>query len=189
VALTLILSPMGAVALAVCLVASVVVPSARLPVAVLPAAFTVVGVLVADVACRERRAGTASLVAAMPRLLPRFTFWKLAAAAVLTLAFTLVAALRLGLADPRAALPPLAGAVFVAAAATALGLLAGTPKAFLVLFLSFLYVVVNDGGRTPGLDFAGFFGRADAGVAAGYLLAAAVLVGVAHAVHGRRLAG
>lgn len=188
VALTLILSPLGAVALAACAVASAVVPSAWLPKAVLPAALAVTGVLVADVACREQRSGTASMVAAMPRLLPRFTWWKLGAAAVLALAFTLVAAVRLALSDPGAALPALAGAFFVAAAATGLGLLAGTPKAFLVLFLSFLYVVINDGGRTPGLDFAGFFSQAGPAVAAGYLLGAAVLVGVAHAVHARRLA-
>ena len=71
----------------------------------------------------------------------------------------------------------LSGVLFIAGTATALGALAGTPKAFIILFLSFWYVVLNDGGRTPALDFAGFFGVADLGVRLLYLgLTAALLL-------------
>jgi hypothetical protein len=38
------------------------------------------------------------------------------------------------------------------------------PKTFIVLFLTFWYVVVNDGGKTKSLDFAGFYGTPATGV-------------------------
>lgn len=185
VALTLILSPMVAVALLACVVAGAVVPRAVLASGWLPATFAIVGVLVADVASRERRSGTAGMVAAMPGLPQHFTLWKLATTAVLAVAFTLVPALRLGAADPRAAFVVLAGAVSIAAAATALGLLAGTPKAFIVLFLLFLYVVLNDQGRIPALDFASFFTAPSPARAMAYLFGAAMLLGLAHGVESR----
>jgi hypothetical protein len=74
----------------------------------------------------------------------------------------------------------LIGAGFTAAAATALGVLTGTPKTFLGSFLFFLYVVLNSRG-TPGLDFAGWEGAATGTVRTGYALAGAALLGLAGA--------
>ena len=51
------------------------------------------------------------------------------------------------------------GIALVASTATALGILTANPKAFIVGFLTFWYVVVNDKGASPLLDFAGFYGR------------------------------
>jgi ABC-type antimicrobial peptide transport system permease subunit len=50
------------------------------------------------------------------------------------------------------------GVVLVASTATALGILTSNPKTFIVVFLTFWYVVVNDKGANPKLDFAGFYG-------------------------------
>ena len=41
----------------------------------------------------------------------------------------------------------------------ALGIMTANPKTFIVAFLTFWYVVVNDKGGNPLLDFAGFYGR------------------------------
>jgi len=54
------------------------------------------------------------------------------------------------------------GILFVASTATALGVTTANPKTFIVGFLTFWYVVVNDNGRNPMLDFAGFYGHATA---------------------------
>ena len=60
-------------------------------------------------------------------------------------------------AHPLAAL--LVGIAFVAATATSLGVLTVNAKTFIVVFLSFWYLVVNDRGANPWLDFAGFYGN------------------------------
>jgi hypothetical protein len=80
------------------------------------------------------------------------------------------------------------GTLFVAGTATALGVLGGPPKAFLALFLTFLYLTLNDAGRTPALDFAGFSGVAGPGVRLGYLLVTVGALALAAAVHRRRRA-
>ena len=123
-----------------------------------------------------RRAGTTDLVSSIPRLQARYLFWKLGVTLLLGFGFTLVAILKLSTVAPGAALSLLCGTVLVASAATALGMLTGTPKAFIILFLSFWYVVLNDGGSTPALDFAGFFGTAGTGVRLFYLALAVALL-------------
>src|SRR4029079_15743253 len=80
------------------------------------------------------------------------------------------------------------GALFVAAAATGLGIVSNTPKTFTVLFLTFWYVVMNDKGMTRALDFAGFFGKANNAVMATYGVAALLLLAAAQVAHRRRLA-
>ena len=77
-------------------------------------------------------------------------------------------------------MPLLVGVFFICASATALGVVSGNPKTFIVLFLSFWYVCVNDKGATPALDFAGFFGVHRTVVAA-YALSSIALLGVTSA--------
>ena len=53
----------------------------------------------------------------------------------------------------------LVGMIFVVSLATTLGTVSGNSKAFIVVFLSFWYLVINDKGQTRILDFAGLYGR------------------------------
>ena len=70
----------------------------------------------------------------------------------------------------------------MAALATALGFLTRTPKAFMGIFLLFLYLVMN-GGPGAGLDFAGWNGVATGSTRVGYLVVAALLVVLAEGKH------
>lgn len=131
----------------------------------LPFVFVAMAVSIADVASRDVRANTLTLLQSAPRLREHFVAWKAMSASLVALLFVCT--------YPSPA--TLAGAFF-AAAATALS----NPKAFLLLFLSFWYVVVNDKGATPALDFGGFYGRSTPGIVAMYaVLGVVMLVGAA----------
>ena len=144
----------------------------------LPVTFVVAAVFIADVASRDRRAGTTGLIYAAPRLRERFVTWKLTSAAIVAM-LLLIAPLLQALRHPARLLPLLVGIAFVAAAATSLGVISGNPKTFIVLFLSFWYVVVNDKGATKALDFAGFFATPAMGVTAMYAAIAIALLATA----------
>lgn len=153
----------------------------------LPLAFAGVAVAIADVASREKRAGTTALVFATPHLRTRFVFWKFASTllvATLFLAVPLVRAISL---RPSAVAPLLVGLLFTCAAATALGVISANPKTFIVGFLSFWYIVNNDRGQTPSFDFAGFYGAATPAITAAYAGAAILLLIAAHLYHAREL--
>jgi hypothetical protein len=150
---------------------------------VLPIAFAAVAIAIADVASREKRAGTTAFAYASPHLRQRFVLWKFTSALLVAIAFLAIPAARAIALRPAAALPLAAGLAFTCAAATALGIVSGNPKTFTVAFLSFFYVVMNDHGASPSLDFAGFFGAATPPVIASYAAAAAALLALAHAAH------
>jgi hypothetical protein len=122
-------------------------------------------------------------IAELPLIAPALIGFAIAAIStdVLPIAFAAVA--RAVAVRPAAALPILAGLTFTCAAATALGVVSGNPKTFVVAFLSFFYVVMNDKGASPSLDFAGFFGTATPPVVAAYAAAALALLALAHAMH------
>jgi hypothetical protein len=182
-ALTLIENPLGVLVLVAAVVTAL---SANAVAGALPVIVAAMAVAVAGAACRESSHGTRPLVYAAPRLRPYFVGWKLAGALILCWLIAAPAALRFATSDPARALSLLTGAFFVAAAATAGGVLTGSAKAFLALFLSFWYVVLNDGGKSPGLDFAGFYGTATLQTAASYLALGLLLLGAAQAAHWRR---
>ena len=177
--LTLLLTPLLMLALTAAVVAPIALSEAALR-GFLPAVFVALAVAVADIPTRDRTAGTSGFLRAVPGLQPRWLRWKFGAALLVAEAFVLVAAARLLPGSPASSLSLLVGAGFTAAAATALGVLTGTPKTFLGVFLFFLYVVLNSRG-TPGLDFAGWDGAATGAVRAGYGLAGVVLLGLAAA--------
>jgi len=102
-------------------------------------------------------------------------------------AILLIAPLLRAVRHPAALLPLLAGIVFITAAATSLGVISGNPKTFIVLFLTFWYVVVNDKGATKALDFAGFFTTPAMGVMLMYVGIAIALIATAEMVHRMRL--
>jgi hypothetical protein len=88
---------------------------------------------------------------------------------------------------PASVVSVVAGVFFVASAATALGVISVTPKTFTLLFLTLLYVVLNDRGASPALDFGGFSGRVMPLVMVSYAAAASVLLVAAQGVHSLRL--
>jgi hypothetical protein len=163
------------------LIGIAVIVAAFLP---LPAAFAALAIAIADVACRDQRAGTMALIQSAPRVRERFVWWKTASAGVIAVAFLAVPALRAGV---HGLIPLVAGAFFVVALATALGVVSGNAKTFIVVFLSFWYVTLNDRGATPALDFAGFYGKATPPIIAAYAAIGIALLAVAQLVHALRL--
>ncbi len=142
----------------------------------------ILAVALADLATRDRAAGTLGMLFSMPRVQPAYAWIKLGAATLLALLFCVPPALRIVFSAPGAALSLLIAAGFMAALATALGFLSRTPKAFMGVFLLFLYLVLN-GAQTPGLDFAGWNGVATGSTRLGYLVATLLLSGLAAAKH------
>lgn len=153
----------------------------------LPIAFAGCAIVIADIACREKRAGTMALVFAAPSLRTRFVAWKFLSAVFVALTLIGLPILRAITLRPSAALPLLVGFLFTCAAATALGILSANPKTFIVGFLSFWYVTTQDKGASPSLDFAGWFGTATPLVIAAYALGALGLLAAAQLFHAREL--
>ena len=136
----------------------------------------------ADLSTRDRAAGTQAMLYSMPRVKPGYARIKLGAALLLAMLFCIPPSLRIVLDAPAAALSLLIAAGFMAALATALGLLTRTPKTFMGVFLLFLYMVLN-GAQLPALDFAGWNGVATGSTRVGYLILTALLVAVAEGKH------
>lgn len=153
----------------------------------LPIAFAVMAIFIADVASRDRQSGTTGLLYAAPKVRERFVIWKIASSMLVAGILLTVPIIRTALANPSALPALLIGIVFVAAAATSLGIISSNAKTFIVLFLSFWYVVINDKGVTKSLDFAGFFGTPLARVSVMYAAIAIVLAIAAQSVYAMRL--
>ncbi|HEX9164162.1 MAG TPA: hypothetical protein VF980_20840 [Thermoanaerobaculia bacterium] len=151
------------VAAALAIAALLAPPSGVMPIAMLAAA-----VLIADIACRDKRSGTLGFIFTAPRLRSRLVWWKFASSAITAMLILFVPCVRLVAARP-SSLPYVAiGVAFLVAFATMLGIVSANPKTFLVLFLTFWYIVVNDSGHIAALDFAGWYGRATPAVLFGY---------------------
>jgi hypothetical protein len=168
-------------------IASLASGSASLRTGVIPAAFVLVAVAIADVACRERRSGSMALVLAAPGIKQRFVLWKLTSIAITAALFLTVPMLRLAAVAPRSIPGFLIGSAFVCAAAASLGIISSNPKTFIVLFLSFWYVAVNDHAQTPNLDFASLAGIATPAVLALYGTLTLLFVIAAEAMYRNRL--
>jgi hypothetical protein len=134
----------------------------------LPLAFVAMVLVLSDLATREKASGTLPVIFSAPRLRMNFAFWKFSGAILLALSFTWMAILKLLLVQPFSALALIGGTVFAASAATALGMLTTNPKTFIVSFLFFLYLVMNDKGHTASFDFAGWFNRTTPSIIATY---------------------
>jgi hypothetical protein len=180
--MTLCQSPLVLVAWLGVLAATVLTSTATalhtLPLAVC----ALLAVALADLSTRDRASGTQPLLYSMPRMKPEYAWIKLGAATLLALLFCVPVAVRMAVGAPGAALSLVIAAGFMAALATALGLLTRTPKAFMGIFLLFLYLVLN-GAQVPGLDFAGWNGVATGSTRVGYLVVTAVLAAFAAGKH------
>ena len=162
-------------------VATAATPAREFMRGVLPVALAIVSVAIADLPCRDRRAGTLGLIHSAPQLRARFVWWKLLAATGVAAALLVVPLARMAAAHA-GSLPAFAIGVFVVVAAgTSLGVISETPKTFTVVFLTFWYIVTNDGGASAELDFAGFYGKSTPRVALAYAGIAAAFLVVAQA--------
>lgn len=183
-ALTFTLFPLVFVAF----VAITVVTSFASLAGILPAVFAVLAIIVSDVATRDTRAGTMASVRSIPRLRENYVWWKLGSACLLSLLLCLIPLLRTIAHGPLAFAALICGIVFVASTATALGVMTANPKTFIVGFLTFWYVVVNDNGKNPLLDFAGFYGRFSSTTIFLYAGISVAAIGFAQLLHRARLA-
>jgi hypothetical protein len=134
----------------------------------LPVLFAVVALIVSDVATRDGRAGTTASLRAIARLRENYVWWKVGSTCVLSLFLCLVPLLKAAFQGLPVVAALLSGILFVAATATSLGITTANPKTFIVGFLTFWYIVMNDKGQNRLLDFAGFFGPVAPGTLAFY---------------------
>ncbi|MEA2462389.1 MAG: hypothetical protein QOJ98_136, partial [Acidobacteriota bacterium] len=175
--------PLAAVAIIALAIASLTAN----PTAVLPIAFAACAIALADIASREKRAATMSLVFAMPGLRERFVLWKFLSTLFVALAFLALPLTRAIAARPSSAVAAIVGLLFLTAAATALGVTSANPKTFLVVFLTFFYIAMSDKGHSPSLDFAGWNGVATPPVTAAYAALTLAFFALAYASHAYEL--
>jgi hypothetical protein len=180
--MTLCQSPLLLLAWLGVLGATVAVPEIKLLHVVPLVIAAILAIGLADLSTRDRAAGTLSLLYSMPTVKPGYAWIKLGAATLLGLLFCVPPAIRIAFSSPGSALSLVIAAGFMGALATALGLLTRTPKAFMGVFLLFVYLVLN-GAQVPALDFAGWNGVATSGTRVGYLVATLVLAALAAAKH------
>jgi hypothetical protein len=182
-ALTLTLFPFVFVAFVGLTIASSIAPLAG----ILPIAFAVIALIVSDVATRDVRAGTTASVRSISRLRENYVWWKLGSTALLSLFLCAVPLVRTIAHGPLALAALVGGLIFVASTATALGVTTANPKTFIVGFLTFWYVVINDKGANPMLDFAGFYGRPSEATIFLYAAISVAAIGVAQLLYRTRL--
>jgi hypothetical protein len=154
--LTLQIYPAALILIIVFAILSLLLPARTVQKDLLPVIFAAMALVLADLATREKTAGTLPILFASPGLKSNFVWWKFTAALAIAFLFTGVALVKIAFLQPTAAAALICGSIFTAACATSLGLLSSNPKTFIVCFLMFLYLVMNDGGQTPGFDFAGW---------------------------------
>jgi hypothetical protein len=181
--LTFTFHPLAFLALLGCIVATVLAP---LP-ATLPIVFAILAIAIADVATRDVRAGTLATLGAIRGVRENYVWWKLGSSFLTALLFCLGAILRTMVRADFALIALLGGIFFIASMATALGVATQNSKTFIVGFLSFWYLAVNDHGATPAWDFAGWYGRANLKVVAGYFIVSLLAVLGTQAFHRFRL--
>ncbi|MEO7165626.1 MAG: hypothetical protein ABI016_01160 [Chthoniobacterales bacterium] len=182
--LTLTLHPLVLVAFVAITIASGFVPPAKL----LPIVFALLALVISDVATRDARANTLASLRAMPRLREDFVWWKFGSTLLLGLALCVAPLARAASLGVVPACALLGGIVFVAALATSLGCLTVNSKTFIVIFLSFWYLVVNDRGAHPALDFAGFYGSGGGRTIALYAALSVAALAVTEGLYRMRLA-
>ncbi len=175
--LTLALSPILFVVVAASFVFNILAPIEVIRDTSLPVMFFVLVPGLASISTRDRSRNTTRLIFSAPLVRQQFVFVKFFSALLLTALVGFVPLVRIALNDPFSALALLNGMLFMAAAATLLGLLTNTPKTFTAIFLLFLYVAVSS-KATPALDFAGWQMLATPSVIGSYALVTFFMIGV-----------
>jgi hypothetical protein len=176
VALTLAASPSAIAALLVALGASALVKESALGL-VLALCVAGWGILGSDISARDYQAAVEDMTGAVEGGGTRRYLRQFAGAALLGVMFTGVTAMRFALDQPLRAAAVAAGVLALAAIASLLGRCSRTSRAFLVLFLFWLYVA-SQAVKVPMVDAVGFNGVANLGSVLTYLaVAVAALAG------------
>lgn len=177
--LVLASAPSAILALAVCLVGGLVLPTVVLP-GLLAGALVFWGILCSESSTRDLSAACDAFGATAPGGMRGRFLRQWAAALLLGLLFMGSIALRWSLAEPVRAFALLAGLVALSGCAALFGQLSRTPRLFLGLFLFGFYVMIQTKSMAM-MDAVGFHGAATAQSAAAFLGAglAAVAAGVA----------
>jgi hypothetical protein len=179
--LTLVLTPaawLGVIAVAL---TSVVAPPELIRTTVMPLLFLASVPILSSAATRDRASNAAHLVFATPVVRRRYVLVKFLSTLCVILLLSLVPLLRLAAEDPSRGVSLLNGLLFVAASATFFGIATGTPKAFTVLFLLFLYLSVSS-KSTAAFDFAGLRDLVTPAIAVIYGAATILMVIAAYAL-------
>jgi len=179
---TLRLTPLTTISIVVFAIVSLSVDSTSLREGVLPALFLTLILALADGTPRDRSAGMMVLIFSAPNLRANYVLWKFTSALCVTICFMFIPAVRLFFAAPSAAMSLAIGSLFTASAAVTLGVLSGSQKAFIAVFLMLLYVSLNS-SNFPAFDFAGFHARATAGIQLAYAVLAALFLLAGHLRH------
>ncbi len=182
--LTLTLFPFVLVAFVAITIATLAGAPSR---GLLPIVFAALAIIISDVSTRDRRAATTAILYGSPRLREQFVWWKLGSVLVLSLLLCAAPIARAALGGRPSLFALLGGLIFVAAMATSLGIVTANPKTFIAGFLCFWYLVVNDKGATPILDFAGFYGAASNNTILLYIALSVVGLTAAEVFHRTRL--
>ena len=154
VRLTLALYPVFVIMIASSVIFSLLVPMSAIRASILPIIFFILVPFLASISTRDRQRNTAPLIFSAPLVRERIAAMKFFSALFSTLLVGCIPLVRMSLDDLFGATAALNAMLFMVSAATLLGLLTGTPKTFIVLFLLFLYTASSS--RTiPAFDFAG----------------------------------
>jgi hypothetical protein len=157
VRLTLALYPIFFVVIAFSLFTGLFAPISTIRTSILPIMFFILVPLLASISTRDRFSNTARLIFSAPLVRQQFAAVKFFSALFSAMLVGFILLVRMSLEDPFSSAAALTGMVFMASAATLLGLLTGTPKTFVVMFLLFLYIAVSS-KTAPAFDFAGMQG-------------------------------
>ena len=163
VRLTLALYPIFFLVIASSFISGILVPMAAIRTSILPIIFFVLVPMLASISTRDRQSNTAKLIFSAPLIREQFAALKFFSAFLSALLVGLIPLIRLSLNDPFGAAAALNAMFFLVSAATLLGLLTGTPKTFVVLFLLFLYIAMSSKTITA-FDFAGLHSIATASI-------------------------
>jgi hypothetical protein len=150
------------------------------------AAFLVLVLALADVTTRDTGSGMMNLLFTAPRLKKHYVSWKLGSALLITFLLTSIPAARLLAASPSAGLSLCIGSCLISAAAVGLGVLNGSQKFFVAVFLMLLYIALS-APDSAIFDFAGFSGTATRGVQVGYAALTALFGAGGYLRHGARI--
>ncbi len=176
VALTLVLSPLLILLLTAAVILALALPPAEIRDGLIPAIVALLIVALANLVPRDGEPGIAKLLFTAARSRSTYPGWKFLSAAVTAGLFTLVPILRLFAASPAHAVSLLVGTLFLAGSAVAFGILTGSRKLFIALFLMLLYISLN-AKEEAALNFAGATEATSATAQAGYVLLTVLIMG------------
>ncbi len=189
VVLTMVLSPLLLVMFVAAVVLSLSLNLADLRQGLLPAIVGLLILALANTVPRDREPGIAKLLFTAARARSTYPAWKFLSAVLTAGLFTFIPIIRLLGASPVHALSLTIGTLLLGGSAVGMGILTGSRKLFIAVFLMLLYISLN-APEVPSFNFAGVAEATSSTAQAGYFVLTMVLLSVAWWRHGaRRTAG